>query len=144
MEFLRKTKLDADLPTKTKKGEEEAEVGEKKGKVHRPCREEKGQRREKEKGRGGVENRKKPSLHPTWAPLQVIWHLRSSVLDASTLHLLPASQLFSFTKFSRHTGLLPLSQSWPGPSHPKVLSYTVYSFGLKCSSLSPLSPYIPS
>ena len=33
MEFLRKIKLDADLPTKTKKGEEEAEVGERKGKV---------------------------------------------------------------------------------------------------------------
>ena len=33
MEFLRKTKLDADLPTKTKKGEEETEVGEKKGEV---------------------------------------------------------------------------------------------------------------
>lgn len=49
MEFLRKTKLDADLPTKTKKGEEETEVGGKKGKVIGPV----GRRR----GRGGERER---------------------------------------------------------------------------------------
>lgn len=76
MEFLRKTKLDADLPTKTRKGEEETEVGEKTGKLigHAGRRRGRGGEREREGWRG--ESRKKPSLRPTWAALQVSWHLR--------------------------------------------------------------------
>ena len=93
MEFLRKTKLDADLPTKTKKGEEETEVGEKKGEVIGHVGRRRGRGGEKRMGGvGGRAERNHPCV-PPGLPCKSAG-TSTSVLDAFTLHLLSASQPF--------------------------------------------------
>lgn len=143
MEFLRKTKLDADLPTKTKKGEEETEVGGKKGEVIGHVGRRRGRGGEKRMGGvGGRAERNHPCVPPGLPCKSAGTSTIVSWMPPRSICCQPRSH-FSFTEFLRHTGLLALSQTWPGPSHPKVLSYTVYSLCLKCSSLSPLPPCIP-